>query len=164
MKTRPQLRGGDAPVEEYAMRLLCAFIVCALIGLLGSTSVAEEGDGAKKVKPKKVQGEIVAVHEDSLVLSVQPKKKKKKKGADAEEGGDDEAPAAEEVTVTVEDGTRISLNGEEAALSDLAAGETAMVKHVDLVAKEISVGKKPKKKKKKKKKKNDDDGDDLDAE
>jgi len=41
VKTRPQLRGGDAPVEEYAMRLLCAFIVCALIGLLGSTSVAK---------------------------------------------------------------------------------------------------------------------------
>ncbi len=106
-----------------------------LIGglVLGLMACATQAEGKKGGKSLTVSGKVTAVSESSI--TVKPGKKD-----------------AEEVTVAINEETKIKVNGKPATAKDIETGMKATVKHNDTAATSISanaVGKKKAKDKKK---------------
>lgn len=114
------------------MKTLKMIVVAGL--LLGLTACATQAEGNKKVKISKVNGTISAVSESSI--TVKPAKKN-----------------AEEVTVTINEETKIKINGKSAAASELEVGMKVSVKYDETAAMMIMARKDVKKDKDKKKEK-----------
>ncbi|HNX26335.1 MAG TPA: hypothetical protein PKK48_02910 [Phycisphaerae bacterium] len=114
------------------MKAVRMILVASLILGFTTCAVQAEGNGNKKAKCKMVAGTVSAVSATSI--TIKPKKKD-----------------AEDVTIAINDETKIKVNGKEAAASDIKEGMKATIKHIDGTATQINANDKKDKTKKKEK-------------
>lgn len=108
------------------MKVVRLILVAGL--LLGLTMGAAQADGKKKGN-KPIKGTVSAISESSI--TIKPAKKD-----------------AEEVTLTINEDTKIKISGKKATAADIKEGMKVVVKYDEEVAVSITVTDKDKKKKK----------------
>ena len=114
------------------MKMVRMILVAGLV--LGFMACGAQAEGKKKAKVSKVNGTVTAVSDASI--TVKPVKKN-----------------AEEVTVNINEETKIKVNGKKATAGDIEEGMKVMVQYNETAAISIMAKSDPRKDKDKNKKK-----------